>query len=65
MIKQKKNSVILLLVYLLVVAVCCIGWIMNIVNLFKIENFELSGVIILQIVGIFLAPLGVVMGYLI
>lgn len=65
MIKQKKNSGILLLVYLLVVAVCCIGWIMNIINLFNTKNFELSGVIILQIVGIFLAPLGVVMGYLI
>lgn len=65
MIKQKKNSVILLLVYLLVVAVCCIGWIMNIINLFNTKNFELSGVIILQIIGIFLAPLGVVMGYLV
>lgn len=65
MIKQKKNSVILLLVYLLVVAVCCIGWIMNIINLFNTKNLEISGVIILQIVGIFLAPLGVVMGYLI
>lgn len=65
MIKQKKNSVILLLAYLLVVAVCCIGWIMNIINLFNTKNFELSGIVILQIVGIFLAPLGVVMGYLI
>lgn len=64
MIKQRKIPVVLSLIYVFFLVFCCVGWVMNIVNLFKTENFEFSGVIILQVVGIFVAPLGVIMGYL-
>lgn len=63
--KQKQNAWALLSFYLLILVGGFIGWVLNIVNLFKTENFEFTGVVILQIVGIFVAPLGAILGYLV
>jgi hypothetical protein len=49
-------------VFLLILAVIA-GWIMNIISLFGMETVTtIEG--ILRIVGIFIAPLGSIMGYL-
>ena len=49
--------------FLLIIAMV-VGWVMNIVNLCSIENFEFCGQTIAQIAGIFIAPLGGVLGYI-
>ena len=38
------------------------GWVMNIAWIFNQENIILSGEIIISIVGIFVVPLGSIMG---
>lgn len=49
----------------LAIWIFCIGsWIANIVKLFVIINDPVSGMMILRAVGIFLAPLGVVLGWM-
>jgi len=40
-----------------------IGWILNIISIFNTENI-LSGVFVIRAIGVFMAPLGSVMGYL-
>lgn len=45
-------------------AVGIIGWVMNIVKLFGMINDPITGMAILRGVGIFLAPLGAVLGFL-
>ena len=41
-----------------------VGWVMNIVNICQLDSLELKGEIILQVVGIFVIPLGSVMGFI-
>lgn len=66
-ILRKKNTKVGWVIgisYLLILLAILVGWVLNIVNIFK-SDFDLDGVLILQVVGIFIAPLGAVMGYLI
>lgn len=66
-ILRKKNTTVDWIIgisYLLILLAILVGWVLNIVNIFK-SDFDLDGVLILQVVGIFIAPLGAVMGYLI
>lgn len=39
------------------------GWIMNIIIIANSNFSELTGLLILRVVGIFVAPLGVILGY--
>lgn len=48
--------------YLGIIAAGVIGWIMNIFALIGTVNGPLDGVFVLRIVGIFVAPLGAIMG---
>jgi hypothetical protein len=41
------------------------GWVFNILNILAYEALELTPLFIIQVVGIFLAPIGVVMGYVV
>jgi hypothetical protein len=41
-----------------------IGWIMNIITLAGSSFDPLTGMVVLRIIGIFVAPLGVVLGYI-
>ena len=58
-----KSLMSLLGVWAVVVIAGIIGWVFNIINICSIDNLEWSGPVILQIVGIFVAPLGAVLGY--
>jgi hypothetical protein len=40
----------------------CIGWILNIIAICHSDFASLTGVLVLRVVGIFLAPLGGIMG---
>lgn len=39
------------------------GWILNILAIMHIETFVLNGITVLRIVGIFIPPIGALMGY--
>jgi hypothetical protein len=41
-----------------------IGWIMNIITIFSTMANPISGVFIVRIVGIIVAPIGAIMGWL-
>jgi hypothetical protein len=41
-----------------------IGWILNIVTLAQSSFDVLTGMLVLRVVGIFVAPLGAVLGYI-
>lgn len=59
-----KKSFLVICVYTTVLIALAVGWILNIINIAR-SDFELNGVLILQIVGIFVAPLGSVMGWVV
>jgi hypothetical protein len=40
------------------------GWVMNIVTLCNSEFEPITGMLVARIVGIFIAPLGIVLGYI-
>ena len=40
-----------------------IGWVLNIVHLIGLEAFTMSGENIIRIIGIFLSPIGAIMGW--
>lgn len=58
------NSLIIIFVWLVLAIVSIVGWVSNIVKLYDLGLDPLTGEIVLRVAGIFVAPLGVVMGYL-
>jgi hypothetical protein len=46
---------------LLFISAIFIGWVSNIISLFNLDTF--SGELVIRVVGIFLAPLGAVLGF--
>jgi hypothetical protein len=59
-----RSDVSAVVLYLLLIAAIFYGWINNIVILFHSSFATITGELVLRTVGIFVAPLGVVMGYL-
>jgi len=59
-----NNGVTVVLLYIAFIVGLFFGWINNIVILYHTGLATLTGETILRVVGIFVAPLGVVMGYL-
>ena len=47
---------------LLLISAIFIGWVSNIIKLFSLDTF--SGELVIRVFGIFLAPLGAVLGFL-
>lgn len=62
--KNQKGFTIVELLYVLVVILGAIGWIWNIVKIAGSSFSEITGMLVLRIVGIFVAPLGAILGYL-
>lgn len=46
-----------------IVILAFIGWIMNIYKLVTTDPFVINGEVIVQVIGIFIAPLGAVLGW--
>jgi len=51
-----------ILIYLAVFLVAVYGWVQNIV-IIATSDFEVTGMLIVRIIGVFVAPLGAVLGY--
>jgi hypothetical protein len=51
------------LTVILLVAVAITGWVMNLVTIFNSDFGNITGVLVLRVVGIFLAPIGAVLGW--
>ena len=49
--------------YICIIVAGVVGWCMNIYQLVTLDEFSLTGVVIVKIIGIFIAPLGAIMGY--
>ena len=62
--KQSGTSQVLLLIYLMLLIAGAIGWIENIVKIFHADFSHITGILVLRVVGIFVAPLGSVLGFL-
>lgn len=46
------------------VVMAAAGWIFNIVEIFSSVNMPVSGMFILRCIGIFVAPLGAILGWI-
>ena len=53
-----------LLMYLAFVVVIIGGWILNLVEIVNYDFASITGMIVLRIAGIFIAPLGAVLGWI-
>ena len=42
-----------------------VGWVMNIMNIIEVIDLEITGVFVIQCIGVVVAPLGAVMGWII
>jgi prepilin-type N-terminal cleavage/methylation domain-containing protein len=40
------------------------GWVWNIVKLVSVDNIQLTGMIVGRVIGVFVPPLGAVLGFL-
>lgn len=61
--KYKNSSNAAAIVYLGLVIAIIYGWVANIVTIAQSDLSTITGMLILRVAGIFVAPLGVVLGY--
>jgi hypothetical protein len=61
--KYKTSSNTAVIVYLALIAAFIYGWIANIVSIAHSDLSTLTGMLILRVAGIFVAPLGAILGY--
>lgn len=62
-LKSACGSVIALLLYLTLLVAFVSGWIMNIMAVAGSSFDTITGMLVLRVVGIFIAPLGAVLGW--
>lgn len=61
---MEKSMGGLFFVWLFLVMTIGIGWVMNIITLIETIDVPITGILILRAIGIFVVPLGGVLGYL-
>jgi hypothetical protein len=61
--KQKGNVTVLALFGFAVFIAAVVGWVMNIIDIVNSDFHNVTGMLVLRIIGVFLAPLGAVLGY--
>jgi hypothetical protein len=61
--KSTQSAAIAFLLYLAILCAIVVGWVANIVTIANSNFSEITGILVLRVVGIFIAPLGVVLGY--
>lgn len=59
-----KLDLAIIVGYLAFIGLLAYGWVMNIVTIAHSNFSDITGMLFLRVVGIFVAPLGVVLGYL-
>ena len=62
--KMRNENIgdILIYGYLIIIISAIVGWIMNIIELLNLEPFIISGKTVIGIIGIFIPPIGSIMG---
>lgn len=58
--KLKLGALVSGFIFMILVA---IGWVMNIIALIHLESIDHLGEVIIRFIGIFIAPIGAVMGW--
>lgn len=53
-----------LIIYFVVMVAGIIGWVLNLVKIFGSDFSDITGLLVLRIIGAFVAPLGAVLGYI-
>lgn len=53
-----------LFAYLALIIAIATGWIMNIVSIAHSNFNDITGLLVLRVIGVFVAPLGVVLGFI-
>ena len=61
---QTALSILGWLILVVVVVLCIFGYIANIVLLIGIADGPITGMLVLRGIGVFVAPLGVILGFL-
>lgn len=56
-----KTGIICVLVWLAIMVAAVVGWVLNIVAIAQTTTF--SGFVILRAIGVFIAPLGAILGW--
>ena len=41
-----------------------VGWVMNIITIVGTPEFEFTGLLVGRVIGVFVAPLGAILGYI-
>ncbi len=62
--QQLGYAMVLMVVWISLLILAIGGWVANIVKLIGMDFGAITGLLIVRAVGIFIAPLGAVMGYL-
>jgi hypothetical protein len=52
------------LIGILLIVGAAIGWVWNIVKLVQILDLSVTGMLVARAIGVFVAPLGAILGYL-
>lgn len=58
------GGLLAILAYLAIIIALVYGWVMNIVTIAHSNFSDITGLLVLRVVGIFVAPLGTVLGYI-
>jgi hypothetical protein len=53
----------ILIAWILIMLIACVGWILNIVSIFNSSFDSLTGILVLRVIGVFLAPIGAILGF--
>ena len=61
--KQARGFYVLQVVLIAVAMVGCGGWIANIVKIVGSDFAQITGLLVARVVGVFVAPLGAVLGF--
>ena len=62
-VKQRGASTVGVLVLLAIALLAVAGWVMNIAAIAHADMAHITGMLILRCIGIFVAPLGAVLGF--
>lgn len=62
--KQLGYTGTLFLIWLVVLAIGGYGWVMNVIEITRSDFGNITGMLVMRIIGVFMAPLGAVLGYL-
>lgn len=58
-----KNSIFVLCFYIAILFASVGGWILNLIKVFNAEFSTITGVLVVRVIGVFVAPIGSIFGW--